>query len=391
MQLATAFWISRALYVATRLGVADLLADGPKSPGALAAQAGADAAALQRVLRALASLGVFVEDAKGRFRNTDTSGLLRTRTPVSLRAFVLMLGEAESWRAWGEMLYSVRTGRSAFEHVFRAPVFQYMAEHPEAGQLFDEAMTSRSADEDDAILSAYEFAPISAIIDIGGGRGALLSAILGKYPRIEGTLFDLPHVIARAREAAARYRLLAGDFFTDSIPSGSDAYILKKVVHDWDDDRAGAILRNCSRAMRDNPGSRLLLIEPVIPTGNERSFAKLLDLFMLVWPGGRERTAKEHQALLASAGLRVSRIVPTRSPLTIIEAVSRDAAAGRRRGAPVTRRASPYGAGSTGRAAARPGRRRRRRAETRSAFAPRRGTPRRWRLRGGWSCSPPPT
>lgn len=318
--LATAFWISRALYVATRLGVADLLAKGPKSPLTLAAEAGADASALQRVMRALASVGVFAEDGNGNFRNTDAARFLQAEAPGSLRAFVLMLGEPESWRAWGEMLYSVQTGRSAFEHVFGSPIFQYMAEHPEAGRLFDEAMTSRSTEEDDAILCAYDFSSIPRVIDIGGGRGALLSAILRKHPHVEAALLDLPHVIEHAREAATGYRLVAGDFFTDSVPSDGDVYILKKVIHDWDDDRARTILRNCSHAMQHNAASRLLLIEPVIPDGNDPSFAKLLDLFMLVWPGGRERTVDEHRALLASAGLQVSRILPTRSAVTIIEA-----------------------------------------------------------------------
>lgn len=320
VQLATAFWISRALYVATKLGVADLLDKGPKSAKVLAAEASADANALQRVMRALASVDVFAEDENGNFRNTEAARFLQAKIPGSLRAFVLMLGEPESWQAWGDMLYSARTGRSAFEHVFGSPIFQYMAEHPEAGRLFEEAMTSRSADENDAILAEYDFSSIARVVDIGGGRGAFLSAILRKHPHVEATLLDLPHVIEHAREAATSYRLMPGDFFTDLVPSGGDVYILKKVIHDWDDDRARAIFRNCCHAMHDSENSRLLLIEPVIPIGNERSFAKLLDLFMLVWPGGRERTVEEHRALLASAGLQVSRILPTGSSVTIIEA-----------------------------------------------------------------------
>lgn len=324
MQLATGFWVSQALYVAAKLGIADLLENGPQSSEALANAAGAHAGALHRVLRALASFGLFAEDEDGRFRNTRATQPLQTGAPDSLRAFVIMLGEPESWRSWGDMLHSVKTGQSAFEHVFGSPIFQYMAEHHEAARIFDEAMISRSASENEAVLKAYDFSGVNRLIDVGGGRGALLSAILNAWPRTLGVLFDLPHVIDGSRVSlgsgakAGRCRLVSGDFFRDALPPAGDVYLLKKIIHDWDDERARTILQGCRRAMSGN--ARLLLIEPIVPPGNGTSFAKLLDLLMLVWPGGRERTEGEHRALLASSGLHLSRVIPTQSPLSIIEA-----------------------------------------------------------------------
>jgi len=324
MQLATGFWISQALYVAAKLGIADLLERGPQSSEALARGAGAHAGALHRVLRALASFGIFAEDEDGRFRNTPAAQRLQTGRPDSLRAFVIMQGEPESWRSWGDMLHSVRTGQSAFEHVFGSPMFQYMAEHHEAARIFDEAMISRSASENEAVLMAYDFSGADRLIDVGGGRGALLLAILKVWPRARGVLFDLPHVIDGARMSlgssaeAGRCRPVSGDFFRDALPAGGDVYLIKKIIHNWDDERAWTILQGCRRAMSGN--ARLLLIEPINQPGDGASYAKLLDLLMLVLPGGQERTESEHRALLASAGLYLSRVIPTQSPLSIIEA-----------------------------------------------------------------------
>ncbi len=199
-----------------------------------------------------------------------------------------------------------------------------MAEHHDAAQIFDEAMTRRSATENDAVLAAYDFAQASKVVDVGGGQGTLLSAILAAFPHLRGVLFDVAHVVDGARVSMRgsageeRCRLHAGDFFLDALPADADAYLLKKVIHDWDDQRARGIRQACRRAMSGN--ARLLLIKPVVPRGNDPSFAKLLDLFILVWPGGRERTEAEHQALLESAGLHMSRILPTASTLSIIEA-----------------------------------------------------------------------
>lgn len=298
---------------------------GPASAEELADASGVHAPSLRRVLRALASLGVFAEDDHGRFDHTPLSRGLCANGPGSLREFVVMLGEAESWRSWGEVMYSVRTGEPAFDKVFGTSQFDYLAGHPDAARNFDAAMAERSAAEDDAVLAAWTFPPTGTVVDIGGGRGTLLSAVLRARPQLHGIVFDLAHVIERARPAFAGQRLgsrlqgAPGDFFADELPRDAQVYMLKKVIHDWDDARALAILKACSRAMA--PGATLLLIEPVIAPGNEPSFAKLLDLFMLVWPGGRERTESEHVSLLAGAGLELRKGVATTSALSILEAV----------------------------------------------------------------------
>ena len=323
LQIATGFWASRALYVAAKLGIADQLAGGPESAEGLASACGVHARSLRRVLRALASLGVFAEDAQGRFLQTPLSLGLRSGATGSLREFVVMLGEPESWLAWSELMNSVRTGQSAFEHAFGAPLFDHMAAHPDAARTFDAAMAERGAAENEAVLAAWDFPQAGRVVDVGGGQGTLLAAVLRSREGLNGTLFDVAHVVERARPMfdaqglARRWQAVAGDFFTDPLPAGADLYLLKKVIHDWEDTQAVAILTACARAM--SPASRLLLIEPVIVPGNEPSFAKLLDLFMLVWPGGRERTVPEHASIIAAAGLELRRSVVTRSPLSILE------------------------------------------------------------------------
>jgi O-methyltransferase/methyltransferase family protein len=325
LHMMTGCWLSQALYVAAKLGIADLLQEGPQSYTRLAEATQTHAGALYRVLRALASVGIFVEDEAGCFRLTPLAEPLCTDTPGSLRAFAIMLGAPEHWHAWEGMLHSVSTGQPAFDHVFGVPLFQYFPAHPEAARIFDDAMTSRSSQESAAIVAAYDFAAAHLVVDVGGGQGTLLASILHAHPKARGVLFDLPHVIAPARTRmestgqAARWECVAGDFFT-GVPTGGDLYLLKKVIHDWDDERAQRILTNCRTAMSDT--GRLLLMEPLIPPGNEASFNKLLDLLMLVWnAGGRERTEREHQGLLASAGFHLSRVIPTRSGISIIEAV----------------------------------------------------------------------
>ena len=323
LQIATGFWASRALYIAAKLGIADRLAGGPESAEGLASACGVHAGSLRRVLRALASLGVFAEDAQGRFIQTPLSLGLRSDAAGSLREFVVMLGEPESWLAWGDVMHSVRTGQSAFEHVFGATLFDHLAAHPDAARTFDAAMVERGAAENEAVLAAWEFPQAGRVVDVGGGQGSLLATVLHSREGLNGVLFDISHVVERAapmfdaQGLARRCQRVAGDFFTDPLPAGADLYLLKKVIHDWDDAQAVAILQGCARAM--SPASRLLLIEPVIALDNEPSFAKLLDLFMLVWPGGRERTVAEHAHLIAAAGLELRGNVVTRSPLSILE------------------------------------------------------------------------
>lgn len=323
LRMVVGSWISQAIYVAAKLGIADLLQEGPKASEQLAASTQTHADALYRVLRALASVEIFSEDDERRFHLTPLAGCLRTKAPSSLRAFAVMLGETEHWRVWGDLLHSVRTGQPAFNHVFGMPQFQYFATHPESGQLFNEGMTSRGELENDAILAAYDFARFATVVDVGANEGGLLAAILKSTESTRGMLFDLPHVVAAARtklagtQQAERWGFVEGDFF-DAVLPGADAYILKKIIHNWDDERALSILKGCAAAMSQD--ARLLLIEPVVPPNNQPSFNKLLDLQMLVWTsGGRERTEAEHAVLLHAAGLRIHRVVPTATPLRIIE------------------------------------------------------------------------
>ena len=324
LYLAAGSWVTQAIYVAAKLGLADLLVTGPQSPATLAAITGTHADALYRVLRALASVDIFAEDDSRRFHLTPTAECLCSKVPGSLRAFAIMLGEQEHWRASGEVLYSVKTGLPAFEHVFGVPRFRYFADHPEDARIFNEAMTSRSGQENDAIIAAYDFSELTSVIDVGGGQGSLLAAILRATFHTRCVLFDLPVTIRIARSAAshaeysARLEFVEGSFF-EALPAGADAYVLKKVIHDWDDERAIAILTNCREAMPHN--GRLLLIEPIIPPGNAHSFNKLLDLLLLVWHGsGKARTETEHRSILAASNLEVARIIPTESWLSIIEA-----------------------------------------------------------------------
>ncbi|HET6467429.1 MAG TPA: methyltransferase [Geminicoccaceae bacterium] len=324
LALASGAWIGQAVHVAARLGIADLLGDGPKPPAALAAATGTDATALYRLLRALASLGVFAEDAGGRFTLTPLAEGLRSDAPGSLRGYAIMMGEEWHWRAWGELLESVRTGGSAFERVHGCELFRYFAEHPEAARVFNAAMTSRTGQETAAVTGAYDW-PAGTIVDVGGGQGALLTAILARRPEARGILFDLPHVIDAARRPieekglAARCELVGGDFF-DRVPAGGDLYLIKRVLHDWDDGRAAAILRCCRAAMAAD--ARLLVIEHVLPPGNAPSWGKLLDLQMLVLtPGGQERDEAGFHGLLATAGFRLERVLPAGPTASLIEAL----------------------------------------------------------------------
>ena len=316
---------SQALYVAAKLGIADLLADGPKTVEQLAAATNTDAPSLYRVMRALASIGVFTEQERGTFALTATAEPLRSDVPNSLRDVTIFWGEDWHWEVWGKILYSVRTGKSAWSQIHGDDVFDYFARNPEAGEIFNRAMSSFSGIATAAVVDAYDFGGIQTIVDIAGGHGRVLTAILEANPKMRGVLFDLAHVIAGARRqvaastAAERVEFIAGDFFAN-VPEGADAYIMKHIIHDWDDERALTILKNVKRAM--NPAGRVLLVEAVIADGNNQDFGKLLDLEMLVSPGGKERTADEYKELFARAGLKMTRIVPTKSPYSVIEAVS---------------------------------------------------------------------
>ncbi len=322
LQMISGFWISRAIYLAAKLGIADHLRDGPKTVEELAAATGTHASSLYRVLRALASVGVFHEDGKRAFALTPLAETLRTDAPGSLRAFATVeLGE-EHYPAWGELLHSVKTGEIAFDRAFGMPVWKFFEENPDNAKTFNDAMTGFTLAVNDAVLSSYDFSSINKIVDVGGGHGSLIASILKTNPQMKGVLFDAPPVIEGARHRirdegiAERCEAVAGDFF-ESVPSGGDAYIVKWIIHDWDDERSVTILNNCHRAMAKN--GRLLVVEAVVPHGSKPHFSKYMDLNMLVMTGGRERTEEEYRALLETSGFRLTRIIPTESPMSIIE------------------------------------------------------------------------
>jgi ubiquinone/menaquinone biosynthesis C-methylase UbiE/predicted transcriptional regulator len=321
MRLLTGYWISQALHVAAHLGIADLLKDGPQTVTRLAAATGTHERSLYRLLRALAGEGVFAEDEQGRFALTPLGECLRSDVPNSQRSMAIMSGE-EHYRCWGELLYCVQTGQTAFEKLYGQPIFNYLASHPRQARIFDEGMVGVHGAETRAMLEAYDFHGIGTLADIGGGNGSLLAATLNRYPSMRGLLFDRPDVIERAKGylktagVENRCSLVGGNFF-ESTPAGADVYLMRHIIHDWNDEQSQTILRNCRKVVPST--GKLLLIESVIPPGNEPCFAKMLDLTMLTIPGGMERTESEYRALLASAGFHLSRIVPTAAHVDVIE------------------------------------------------------------------------
>ncbi len=324
LQLISGFWVSRCVYVLAKLGIPDLLKDGPKSAAELASATGAHAPSLFRVLRALAAVDVLTQTSADRFGNTPLSETLRSDVPGSLRAFAMTeLGE-EHYPAWGELMHSVRTGGIAFDQAFGEPVWEFFAKNPENAKIFNDAMSGMTTQAETALHAAYDFEGIDTIMDVGGGHGGLITSILKRNPDIRGILFDAPQVVegAQAKLAASgvadRVRLVGGDFFK-SVPEGADAITMKWIIHDWNDEQSVAIMKNCHRALPAN--GKLILIEAVVPPGGEMHFAKFMDLNMLVMTGGRERTEEEFRRLYEAAGFRLTRIVPTESPFSIIEGV----------------------------------------------------------------------
>jgi predicted O-methyltransferase YrrM len=327
-QLLRGSLVTQLIAVAATLGIADLLQAGERSSADLAAHVGADPEALYRVLRALASLGIFAETEPGSFTLTPLAEPLQSDVPGSLRGSAMVYGQRWFWQPCGELLHSVRTGQSAFEYVHNQPLFAYLAQDDAAAASFNTHQTNMTRLDVGAMLDAYDFAPFTTIVDVGGGHGALTAAIAQACPQTHVILFDQATVVAGApaRLQAAgveeRCMLVAGDFF-ESVPAGGDAYVLKDIIHDWDEESALAILRNCRQAMTQQASRSgcLLIIEKVIPPGNAPFAGKLTDITMLLIAGGRERSAAEYQALLEQAGFTLRRIVPTRSPASIIEAV----------------------------------------------------------------------
>jgi O-methyltransferase/methyltransferase family protein len=323
MQLSTGYIASTCVYVAVKLRLPDLLADAPRSSADLARELKVNDDALYRVLRTLVSLGIFEDKGSRMFANNLASSLLRSATPGSMYEMALWMSDPFHFQVYANALHSVKTGEPAVEKTFGVPVFEWFPKNPEESEVFNNAMTMFSAMVIPAVLDVYDFSGIATLVDVAGGHGRVLTSILEKYPAMRGVLFDLEHVLAGARPVidslglSNRCRTVSGDFFK-AVPEGGDAYIMKHIIHDWDDERAATILKNIRAAM--NRGGRIILIESVVPSGSQPDFSKIIDLEMLLMPGGRERTEQEFRDLFARAGFELTRIVPTKSPLSVIEA-----------------------------------------------------------------------
>ena len=328
--LIAGYWVSRMIYVAAKLGLADLLKRGPRTAQDLAEATGVKAWALYRMMRTLAAYGVFQEISGKRFKLTPLGRTLRTGVSASMHGFALMLVEKHVWYAWEQLLYALQTGDLPFNNIYGMPFYKYLEGHPDDLKVFGEAMTSLSGTENPAIAAAYQKVQrrsrIATLVDVAGGHGSLLAMILKRNPRLRGVLFDLPPVIDRAKKdrhvtvrgIADRCTLAPGDFFA-SVPRGGDAYLLKYILHNWDDDRCVEILANCRDAM--NANGRVLVADPVIAPGNRRDWSKLVDIQMMVVVRGRERTAAEFATLFKRAGLKLVRVVRTNCPLSLVDAV----------------------------------------------------------------------
>lgn len=324
LRMIRGFQTTQMIYVAAKLGIADLLADGAKSSSALAAATGTDARSLYRLLRALASLGIFAEDEQGRFGLTPRAELLQSHAARSLRSTVLYVGNPIFQRVWGELLHAITTGEDGFRHLFGMNDWVYREQNPDENALFNNFMTELTRPDAAAVAAAYDFSGIRKLVDIGGGQGTLVAAILKAHPKLHAIVFDQPHVISGAQsvlEAAGvadRCERVSGDFFAE-VSGGADGYILKSIIHDWNDADSIAILKNCRRAIQ--PDGKLLLVEFVVPTGNVPHPGKISDINMLIAPGGQERTEAEYRTLLAEAGFRLTRVIPLETSRGIIEAV----------------------------------------------------------------------
>jgi hypothetical protein len=346
MQMASGFAFTAALYSIAKLKIADLLADGPLPVSRLSQITGSNADALYRVLRLLASAGVFAESAGTESANTDSvnkvfaltpvSEFLRAGKPGSMRDTVLWLGNRFHAKVWSELSYSVQTGKPAVEHVYGKPCFDAIFGDPEIAFDFNTAMTCFSRKIAPALLEVYDFSGIGTLMDVAGGHGAVLCEVLSRYPGMKGILFDMPNVIAEATGHISslnmdhRCNTMTGDFF-EQIPTGADAYYMQHILHDWADEPALKILANCRRALEDRKeegakekgrkeAGRLVIVDTVVPETPEPHFSKLLDLEMLLMPGGRERTEREWRDLFSNAGFEITRIVPIRAAESVIEA-----------------------------------------------------------------------
>ena len=325
-QLITATWISQAIYVTASLGIADLLKDGARSVEDLAQASGAKPIPLYRFLRALASVGVFTEVTPYHFGLTEMAYYLRSDVPNSLRYISMMLSDQWHWNAWGDVMHVVKTGQPAMQHLYQIDnTFEFLSKNAESGDIFNTAMVGWAETVHTACVDAYDFSGIQTIVDIAGGYGTLIAAILNANPSMQGILFDQPHVVAKAndllesRGVSDRCKTLGGNFF-ESVPSGGDTYIMSHIVHDWGDHECIQFLRNIRQVIPAH--GKLLIVDQVVPSGNTPHFSKLMDICMMImYVAGKERTEEEFRNLFEAAGFRLVRILPTSSPMSILECV----------------------------------------------------------------------
>jgi len=319
--------VQKSICVAVQLGVPDLLGRGPQSAEELGEKTHAHAPSLFRVLRMLASAGVFAQTPDHKFGLTPISELLRSDVPDSMHGLVMTLGEDWAWRNWGELMHSVKTGQTGQQKAHGMGLFELFEQNPEAAEMFNGVMTSLSRAVAPALVGAYDFTGVGRLADIAGGHGMLLAAILKANPQMQGVLFDLPSVLEGAGEVLeqegvrSRVELASGDFF-QSVPAGADVYMMMNIIHDWDDACCLTILKNVYTAMQDGgkkDGGKVLIIQSVVPETGEPHYSKMIDLEMLVSVGGKERTEEEYRRLLEASGFRMTRVIPTMSPFHMIE------------------------------------------------------------------------
>ncbi len=324
IQMGTASWVSAVVYAAAKLGLADQLAIGPKSAAELAQVMHLHAPTLHRFMRSLAGLGILTERDGQRFALTPLGDALRTGAPGSARATLISFCGPSFWRAWEHLPYSLETGKSGFAKAWGMPIFEFLARNPEQASLFSEAMVGFNGAEPAAVAQAYDFSRFEIVVDVGGATGNMLAEILSRHAGPRGILFDRPHVVRdapallKARGVEGRVTIEAGDFF-ETIPARADAYVMSHIVHDWNDGECAAILGQCRRAIKSD--GRLLIVETVLPAGDTPHLGKVMDMVMLVFPGGQERTEAEYASLLGKSGFRLNRVVPTASAVSVVEGI----------------------------------------------------------------------
>ncbi|WP_146985046.1 methyltransferase [Bradyrhizobium macuxiense] len=324
IQMGTGGAVANVLHLAARLGLADQLGDGPRSAVELAGPLALHAPSLHRFMRTMASIGLLTEGDTQRFALTRLGEALKTGAPGAARSTLLMTGSHWVGSGFANFDHSLQTGGTGFKKAQGMPFFDYLAQHPEAASVFTQAMVGLHGEEPPAVAGAYDFSRFKTVVDVGGASGNMLVAILARYPEPRGLLFDLPHVVLEAEQSlkvsgvSERVTVEGGDFFR-SVPTGGDAYLLSHILHDWNDDQCLTILRHCRKAMKAD--AKLLIVEMVLPAGDEPHPGKILDMVMLVLVGGQERTETEYAGLLNKAGFRLNRVLATKSPVSVLEAV----------------------------------------------------------------------